>query len=80
MRPKLRYGKLTILREKQTRKMAAVVVVVQMYDEVNNIVIAVGETDLQSDESPRLHTLTACVCTLSVLLTRQQIMESSLNV
>lgn len=55
-------------------------VIVQMYNEANDVVIAVRETGLQSGESPRLLTLTACVCTLSVLLMQQQIMESSLNV
>lgn len=38
-------------------------VVVQMYNEANNVVIAVRETGLQGGESLRLLTLTACVCT-----------------
>lgn len=51
--------------------------VVEMFNGVNSIVVAVGESDQESDGSPVLHTLTACVSMLSGLPTWQRILESS---
>lgn len=51
--------------------------VVEMCNGVNSIVVAVGESDWESDESPVFRVLTACVCMLSGLPTWQQILESS---
>lgn len=51
--------------------------VVEMCNGVNSIVVAVGESDWESDESPVLHVLMACICKLSGLPTWQQILESS---
>lgn len=35
--------------------------VVEMFNGVNSVVVAVGESDPENDESPVLHMLTACV-------------------